>query len=260
MGNVEQNNNVTPWVPIAKNISSLFPKDGRPYTEVEAVFCLQLDHNNKKTVSITGYSKLWGWGKDRVLRLLSRLSLNINYPEDTAKKQNQLGFLEHKINANCQSDPQYDIRLINFIDFNKLGRTPDRNQSDDTPHLKRNREIDKKYIKDPRVRIFQKWFFEKYKFKFKREYLVTNWAQLGSQVKKLLSLSISFEDLQYLSIEFLLDEDKFINGSNSEPGTGHNIGMLLTRINQNAYKRYLVPEFREDNCKHIINEDGTLKY
>ena len=35
-------------------------------------------------------------------------------------------------------------------------------------------------------------------------------------------------------------------------GTGHNIGMFLTKINQNTYSKYRDPKFREKNRNHIV--------
>ena len=105
-------------------------------------------------------------------------------------------------------------------------------------------------------KVFQDWWFEKYEYKFKKPYIVTNWKQFGAQVNNVLKLPLSFEDLQYLAIEFFIDEDPFITGSEERNGAGHNIGMFLTRINQNVYQRYLEPDFRETNKRHIVNEKG----
>ena len=113
---------------------------------------------------------------------------------------------------------------------------------------------------DPRVRVFSEWWLAKFQHKYHRDYVVTNWAKHFGQIKNLLNLGYTFEDLQYLAIEFLLDDDPFITGSEGKAGAGHNIGMLLTKIGQNSYRKYLGSKFREDNQHHIILEDGTPKY
>ena len=91
----------------------------------------------------------------------------------------------------------------------------------------------------------------KFQYKFGRPYQITNWAQVGKQVKHLLSLPLSWEDLQFLTIEFLLDDDPFFEKA------GHGIGQLIRKAGQNCYTKYLEPEFRANNAKHIIGEPGS---
>lgn len=67
---------------------------------------------------------------------------------------------------------------------------------------------------------------EKYHARFDRDYMVTNWPKFGAQIKKFLNLSLDFEDLQYLAIEFLLDDDSFLTGSEGGNGAGHHIPAL----------------------------------
>lgn len=65
------------WVPIDKEFRKLLPKD-RPYTELEAAFCLQLDFdelNNK--VSCAGYAKLWQWTPKKVQCFLKKMEVKI---------------------------------------------------------------------------------------------------------------------------------------------------------------------------------------
>ena len=56
------------WIPLDKNLSYFLPKE-RPFTELEAMFSYTLDINNKRTVSISGYSKLWDWNRKKVRKL-----------------------------------------------------------------------------------------------------------------------------------------------------------------------------------------------
>jgi len=64
--------------------------------------------------------------------------------------------------------------------------------------------------------------------------------------------NLAWEDIHYLTIEFLNDEDPFLN----EKG-GHNIGPLLTRIRQNVYNKYLESDLREDKRERIIPEPDS---
>ena len=231
-----------PWVPISKDLARLFPKD-RPFTEIEAVLSLQLDHNNGKAVSVLGYSKLWKWTRDKVSHFISkRCGLEIDYPEDTKRVKKQLGKL--KLPA---YQPAYNPH-IKFIDYRQLhGATHIKPAYQ--PALLTRKEKEKKDIeKDPRVRVFSQWFCEKYKKKFGEEYLITNHGKHGSQIQSLLKLSLSWEDLQYLTIEFLLDDDSFLGKA------GHNIGTLLTRVGQNAYGRFREQDFRDKNLEELIQE------
>lgn len=113
------------WVPIFKGFRKLLPLD-RPYTKLEAAFCLQLDFDEGKEVSVTGYSTLWQWSKDKVRKFLDDIGVEIIYPESTKNKQNQRG----KITSKKPTDQPTDNRLINrpikFIDINMLKKKTDR--------------------------------------------------------------------------------------------------------------------------------------
>jgi hypothetical protein len=236
-----------PWVPIAKDAAKLLPID-RAFTEVEALFSLQLDHNNGNSVTVSGYAKRWGWTRDRVRSFLEKRRVNITYPHDTRQIQKQVGRLT------IPTDPSTETPQIMFIDFNKLKRENHRKPTDDSTLLTRTkRKRKEKDGKDPRVSVFSTWFSEKFKKRFQRQYQVSNWAKHGAQIKKLLSMALSWEDLQYVTVEFLLDQDPFL-----EEKGGHNIGTLLTRIGQNVYSLYLDPEFRANNAKHIIRDPRCM--
>ncbi|MHA2039856.1 MAG: hypothetical protein ACW98X_25855 [Promethearchaeota archaeon] len=64
------------WIPIDKNLIKR-KKPGEPYTEIEAVFSLQLDlDNHNKLKSRNAYSRIWGWSRVKVDRLLKELDTN----------------------------------------------------------------------------------------------------------------------------------------------------------------------------------------
>jgi hypothetical protein len=244
----------SPWVPIAKDAAKLFPIN-RPFTELEALVSLQMDHNNGKKATVRGYAKRWDWSVKKVRCFLPRVGVEIQYPGDTRKAPNQAGQLTPK-----QGLKQgHKKGTITFIDFKKLEaqRGIKRAQSG-APTIEKEKK--KKNTADPRVRVFQEWWMQKYHHRFKTKYLVTDRGKFGAQIKSLLKLPISFEDLQYMAIEFFLDDDPFIAGTDEKQGTGHNVGMFLTRINQNAYSKYCDPTFRETNRGHIIDEEGAKKF
>lgn len=238
------------WVPIAKDAARLLPKD-RSYTEVEALFSLALDHNNDRPATVLGYARLWGWGQCRVTRFLDRVGLKVQYPSDTSKVQKQPG----KLAILERGDQRGENREINFIDFRQLHESAGRKRGDQRGQLIRKREKEKKEsAKDPRVKVFITWFCEKFERAFSREYIVGSWPKAGAQVKALLALPLSWENLQYTTIEFLLDKEPWLEKA------GHHFGTLKTKIGQNAYSKYLDPDFMANNRKHIITETGEAAY
>ena len=231
---------------MAKDLTNVLPVD-RPYTELEAVFSLQLDHNAGNEVSVAGYAKLWTWTRRRVRTLFRRLGIEISYPEDTTKKQNQRGVV---FSSNCRTDQRTENGQISFIDFKQLQAKADRKRTDQRTLLKEVKRTKKKNgVSDPRIHAFDTWFHEKFKHKFGREYTVTNWSEHRGKIKTLVNLGIPWEDLLFLTVEFLLDDDEFLSEK-----AGHNLGTLLTRINQNKYSRYLDLDFRKNNAQHLIAE------
>ena len=114
-----------PWVPITKISARLLPKD-RPFTKLEALFSLQLDHNNKNEVSVMGMSKCWGWSRKRVRTFLDREGVEISYPESTVKRQNQRGLIRVQIRGQIRDRSPEKRGQINFIDYNMLQQGGDR--------------------------------------------------------------------------------------------------------------------------------------
>ena len=80
------------WLPISKGVLKLLPKD-RPYTKIEALISIQNDYDQRKRVTINGYKNLWRWGKGKVYRFLKEIGVEIIYPGDTSKTQNQSGLI-----------------------------------------------------------------------------------------------------------------------------------------------------------------------
>jgi hypothetical protein len=113
------------WVPIFKGFRKLLPLD-RPYTKLEAAFCLQLDFDEGKPVSVTGYATLWQWSKDKVRKFLDDMGVEIIYPESTESKQNQRGIITSKKPTDQPTDNRLIDRPIKFIDINMLKKKTDR--------------------------------------------------------------------------------------------------------------------------------------
>lgn len=98
------------WIPISKGFLKALPHD-REYTELEAAYSLQVDYDCKNEVTVAGYSDLWRWSRGKVYRFLKRMNIEIKYPEDTTKKQNQNGQIAVQITDRSRTD-HGQIRLI----------------------------------------------------------------------------------------------------------------------------------------------------
>ena len=98
------------WIPISKGFLKTMPHD-REYTELEAAYSLQVDYDCKNEVTVAGYSDLWRWSRGKVYRFLKRMNIEIKYPEDTTKKQNQNGQIAVQITDRSRTD-NGQIRLI----------------------------------------------------------------------------------------------------------------------------------------------------
>jgi hypothetical protein len=103
------------WVPISKAFTKYLPK-GRPYTEIEAAFSVEVDYDNANEVTVLGYAELWQWSRNRVRLFLKRMSIKITYPENTHKKQNQKGQISIQI-MDRKGAQKGQIRIINSKDL-----------------------------------------------------------------------------------------------------------------------------------------------
>lgn len=98
------------WVPISKGFLFYLPKD-RTWTKIEAALSLQADYDHKKPVTIAGYSALWRWSRKKVRVFLNKMGVEIIYPENTQKKQNQRGQIRVQI-RDRSDEKKEQIRLI----------------------------------------------------------------------------------------------------------------------------------------------------
>ena len=74
------------WMPISRYLKKSLPVD-RPYTELEAMYSLQLDYHDGNDASEAGYASLWRWSRTRVRNFLLSVSAEIS----DAKNQRSLG-------------------------------------------------------------------------------------------------------------------------------------------------------------------------
>lgn len=113
-------------MPIAKSAAVLLPNN-MPFTRLEALFSLQLDHHNKSKVSVVGMVKRWGWSRKRVRTFLDRVGVEIVYPKSTAKCRNQRGHIRgHK--RDISTEKRGHIKLIDFSVLQTEGAIPPQNR------------------------------------------------------------------------------------------------------------------------------------
>jgi hypothetical protein len=123
---------MNPWAPIAKSAVEFLPKD-RKFTMLEALFSLQLDHNNGRDVTVSGMAKRWQWGRKKVRNFLKKIGVEISYPKPTGKLQNQRGQIRVQIRNRSGEKMERNM----FIDFNEFN--PTGNRSPQKKEQKRNR-------------------------------------------------------------------------------------------------------------------------
>ena len=117
------------WVPISKAFTKHLPKD-RPYTELEAAYSMQVDYDNHRSVTVSGYADLWQWSRNKVRNFLNRSGVSIAYPENTQEKRRQKGHIT--VQKRTLKGQEKDINWtkkgqIRFIDSKGLQNQKDIN-------------------------------------------------------------------------------------------------------------------------------------
>ena len=108
---------IIPFVPLAKSLVKYLPKIAdRPYSKVEAAFCVMVDYDDQKPVTIRGYAKLWQWNKKTVLKFLTDHGAMIIYPKNTGDYKNQRGSIGI-LKRDQSGTNQGPIRFINNKDL-----------------------------------------------------------------------------------------------------------------------------------------------
>lgn len=107
------------WIPLCKALVSELPRDGRPFTKLEAMFSLTLDYDNGNPVTLRGYARSWRWSTGKVERFLNEIGVEIHYPKSTGDLTNQRGTI---VSTNPRQSRD-SSGTINFIDSKPLPET-----------------------------------------------------------------------------------------------------------------------------------------
>jgi hypothetical protein len=62
------------WVPMDKGLVGTLPVN-RPFSEVEAMFSLQVSYDNDTPVSVSGLAKSWKWNRKKVALFLEKIGI-----------------------------------------------------------------------------------------------------------------------------------------------------------------------------------------
>jgi hypothetical protein len=103
------------WVPIDKSLVQKLPTN-RPLSEVEAMLSLTVDYDNAVGVSVAGMAARWGWNRKTVMRFLEKIGVEVHYPEETSKRQNQKGQIRVQIRDRSKKK-EGQIRFIDSKDI-----------------------------------------------------------------------------------------------------------------------------------------------
>ncbi|CAG0961328.1 hypothetical protein ANRL2_00901 [Anaerolineae bacterium] len=132
---------MTRWVPLDKGLLRDLPKD-RPYTRLEAMFCLSCDYDNDKPATLRGYASLWRWSTGKVERFLKEIGVRLEYPETTGQKTNQRGtIMSTKPRQSRDNDG-----TINFIDSKALSGEARQGRDNDETKARQSRGATQKPI------------------------------------------------------------------------------------------------------------------
>jgi len=84
------------WVPLSKALVNSLPRD-RPFTELEAMFSLQVDYDCNRPCTVRGFSTRWQWSRNKVLHFLKKHGVFIEF--EGAKNQFRQGKIRVKKRA-----------------------------------------------------------------------------------------------------------------------------------------------------------------
>lgn len=81
------------WVPISKYFGYALPKD-RPFTDLEAMYSLQLDYEKNNSVTVLGYAGRWKWSRTKIDKFLSDHEVIISYNGEVLNLRKRRGFID----------------------------------------------------------------------------------------------------------------------------------------------------------------------
>lgn len=126
------------WAPVDFAALAWLPKPGaRPYTQVEALFALQVDFWHRRSASLRGYEKQWGWGRRRVAEFLGQVGVEIVGQVGQRPGQLQPRGRHHNDTTNDTANDTATTPQI-FRDFGQIGDAKKKNDTtnDTDPCLK----------------------------------------------------------------------------------------------------------------------------
>lgn len=116
------------WVPLDTRAKRFLPKN-RQYTELEALFAVQLDYCQSNPATLAGYAAQWQWSRDRVRAWLAALGLTIE-----GQNGRNPGLLGIKPATGQQTHSnQSATSQLKFHDFGKLDGQPSQQTHSNQP-------------------------------------------------------------------------------------------------------------------------------
>ncbi len=132
------------WIPISKFFADSLPRN-RKFTDLEAMYSLQLDYDNNNSITVSGCASRWGWSRSKVSKFLSDSEIVIIYPGDTKTQKKQRGMIDiHPDKKRHKKEHKKDNKETlkehkRFIDSRWL-----QDQKDIKKTLKRHKKSNKK--------------------------------------------------------------------------------------------------------------------
>ncbi|MDP8211777.1 MAG: conserved phage C-terminal domain-containing protein [Candidatus Zapsychrus exili] len=73
------------WIPLDKYLAQEFKSIKREFSMIEAMFSYQLDIDNSISGTISGYSKLWGWSRNKVRKFINGIGTDRGHVKDSKR-------------------------------------------------------------------------------------------------------------------------------------------------------------------------------
>lgn len=73
------------WIPLDKYLAQEFKSIKREFSMIEAMFSYQLDIDCKIIGTISGYSKLWGWSRNKVRKFINGIGTDQGHIKDSKR-------------------------------------------------------------------------------------------------------------------------------------------------------------------------------
>lgn len=155
------------WIALDKNLVQEFKSIKRKFSMIEAMYSYSFDENCCKKGTISGYSKQWGWSRNKVRRFIKGIRTAEGHQKDS--KRTHQGHPIHFI----------DNTLMFKKDSRGTAEGQQRDSQEDTtnkPKLNpkpksKKKDIKKKFIRPPKEEV-QQYFYDN---GYTKEYGLTAW-------------------------------------------------------------------------------------